>query len=120
MELSGHWVHYAPENSPLPGPSAWLMAFDSRNRAWMCVSGMLSERLGVALFHSDDWTHYPPGYGGLPDQAICGTVVDGHGHVWLHCPFFGICEFDGEQVVTHRSGGKGLAATCHRDQSCGC
>jgi hypothetical protein len=108
MELSGRWVHYTPDNSPLPGPGAWPIAFDSRNRAWMYVSGKSGERLGAALFDGYDWTHYPPGYGGLPDQPICGVVVDGHDHVWLHRPFFGIDEFDGEQVVTHRFGFTGM------------
>jgi hypothetical protein len=102
MELSGHWLHYTPDNSPLPGALAWPIAFDSRNRAWMCVSGKSGERLGLVVFDGHDWTHYPPGFGGLPDQPIYGMVVDLHDHVWLHVPFFGIYQFDGEQVETHR------------------
>ena len=108
MELSGHWLHYTPDNSPLPGVLAWPVAFDSKNRAWMCVSGKSSERLGVVLFDGHDWTHYPPGYGGLSDRPISGMVVDLGDHVWLHDPFFGIYEFDGEQVVGHGFGFKGL------------
>jgi ligand-binding sensor domain-containing protein len=101
MELSGHWLHYTPNNSPLPGPGVSPMAFDSRNRAWMCVTGIPSERLGLVVFDGHDWTHYPPGYGGLPDQPIYGLVVDLHDQVWLHYPYFGIHQFDGERVVTH-------------------
>jgi ligand-binding sensor domain-containing protein len=108
MELLGHWLQYAPRNSPLPGPGVLPPAFDSRNRAWMYVSGKSGERLGMVVSDGHDWTHYPPGYGGLPDQPICGMVVDGHDHLWLHRPFFGIDEHDGEQTVTHRFGFKGL------------
>jgi ligand-binding sensor domain-containing protein len=108
MELAGHWLHYTPDNSPLPGPLAWPMAFDSRNRAWMCVTAKSGERLGVVAFDGREWTHYPPGYGGLPDQPISGMAVDGHDHVWLHDPFVGIYEFDGQQVVTHRFAFTGL------------
>jgi hypothetical protein len=117
MELSGHWVHYTPDNSPLPGVLAWPIAFDTRNRAWMCVSGKSGERLGwLSLMATTGRTTLQD----TADQPIYGMIVDGHDHVWLHYPFFGIYEFDGEQVVTHRSGVKGLAATSHRDQSCGC
>ena len=108
MELSGHWLHYTPDNSPLPGPGVLPIAFDSKNRAWMCVSGKSSERLGVVLFDGEDWTHYPPGYGSVPDQSISGMVVDFRDHVWLHEPFTGIYEFDGQQVVTHMSAFTGL------------
>ncbi len=44
MELAGHWLHYTADNLRLPGPLAWPMAFDSRNRAWMCVTAMSGER----------------------------------------------------------------------------
>jgi ligand-binding sensor domain-containing protein len=99
MELRGHWLHYTPDNSPLPGAVAWPIAFDSMNRAWMCVSGKSSERLGLVLFDGHDWTHYPPGYGGLPDQPVYGLAVDLHDQVWLHVPFCGIYQFDGARVV---------------------
>jgi ligand-binding sensor domain-containing protein len=69
----------------------------------MCVSGKSDERLGVVVFDGYDWTHYPPGYGGLPDEPIINMVVDLNDHLWLHSPFVGIYQFDGERVVTHKS-----------------
>jgi ligand-binding sensor domain-containing protein len=102
MKLSGAWLHYSPENSPLPGSGAWPIAFDSKNRAWMCVTGKSQEKLGIAVFDGQNWTHYPPGYIGLPDQPIFDMIVDLHDHVWLHSPFAGIYEFDGERVVIHQ------------------
>jgi ligand-binding sensor domain-containing protein len=108
MRLSGQWLHYTLDNSPLPGVVAWPIAFDSGNRAWMCVSAKSGERLGLVVFDGLEWTHYPPAFGGLPDQPIYGMVVDLHDQVWLHYPFFGIYEFDGAQLVTHEISFKGM------------
>jgi ligand-binding sensor domain-containing protein len=108
MRLSGDWLHYTPENSPLPGALAWPIAFDSHNKAWICVSAKSGERLGLSAFDGHHWTHYPPGFAGLPDEPVYGMVVDVRDHVWLHYPFFAIYEFDGEQVVTHRPRPGGL------------
>jgi ligand-binding sensor domain-containing protein len=108
MKLSGTWLHYSPENSPLPGPLAWPIAFDSKNRAWMCVTGKSQEELGIVVFDGQNWTHYPPGYIGIPDQPIFDMVVDLNDHVWLHSPFAGIYEFDGERLVIHQPWFTGL------------
>ncbi len=74
MKLSGTWLHYSPENSPLPGAGAWPIAFDSKNRAWMCVGGKSEEKLGIVVFDGQNWIHYLPGYAGIPDQPIFGMV----------------------------------------------